>query len=265
MVTPLGLEIVGLETVGLETVVHRTAAACLLLGLPGCGGGMPWMHGAHALDPGQVELGAGFSTTFSMTNEADPADPIELSSEQAAVSPGMAPWVGGRVGLQGGYEAALSYTGRAVWLGARKSFEFGQRALSVGIGALGLLPKRREDLGLRVGGFGGDLPVVFGWRSSSDAFSLWLGGRGGAELLRGQRTIETQSDPLLASQPLVEDLDGWHAQVGGMFGIKVGFEFVYAVLELDAAMHWAEVDIGGASASIRQFAIAPAGAIVGRF
>ena len=67
-------------------------------------------------------------------------------------------------------------------------------ALSVGLGASGLLPKRQEDIGLRIGGFGGDIPILFGIRSDADLYAGWIGVRAGAELLNGVR--EVPSDPL---------------------------------------------------------------------
>ncbi len=230
-----------------------------------CGGAAPLMHPAHALDAGQVTVGAGFSgqTAVSPLSEGV-AKTSEQVLDDAAFSAGLAPWVGARFGFDGAYEAGLTYTGRTLRLDARRAFDLGLPTLSVGLGASGVLPKRRDELGIRVGGGGGDLPILLGFRSRGDVYSIWLGARGGFELLGGRRVIE--SDPgSPTSEELIEDISAWHAQVGGLVGVRVGFRYIFAVFELGAAMHFASGEIGAESADIRQFGLSPAGALVLRF
>lgn len=223
------------------------------------------MHTAHAIDEDVVTLGAGFSGTLAV-------DPPALETEEkqvlesGSVSPGLAPWVGGRLGFGGQFDAGLTYTARSIRLDGRRAFHFGseeQTAVSLGLGVSGLLPKRDDDLASRVGGFGGDVPILVGWRSTADIYSVYAGARGGFELLRGQRDLaELPDDP---AAPLVEDVEGWHGHAGGLFGIRIGFRYIFAVFELDAAMHWAQADVGQTEATIRMFTIAPAGALIGKF
>jgi hypothetical protein len=231
----------------------------------GCGGAAPLMHTAHALAEDDFTLGGGFSGTL-------PVDPPVRSEtadqvmEGGAFAPGLAPWVGARYGLGNHFDAGLTYTGRSIRLDGRRAWHFGedeQSAVSLGIAASGLLPKRDDDLGFRVGGFGGDVPLLIGWRSTGDIYSVWAGPRGGIELLRGQRDLE--GDPADPLSSLVEDVDGWHAQVGGLVGVRVGFRYIFAVFEVGAAMHWAQGDVGSIPVSIRQFSVAPSGALVGSF
>lgn len=231
----------------------------------GCGGAAPLMHTAHALAEDEVTIGGGFSGTIPVS-APELVGPAEQALESGAFSPGLAPWVGGRLGLASQFDAGLTYTGRAIRLDGRRSFAFGdedEAAVSLGIGASGLLPKRDDDLGSRVGGFGGDVPLLIGWRSTADIYAVWAGVRGGAELLRGQR--ELVADPTDPSAPLVEDLEGWHTHAGGLLGVRVGFRYIFAVFEVGAAMHWAEGSVGAVDVSVQQFTLAPSGALIGRF
>jgi hypothetical protein len=229
-----------------------------------CGGAAPLMHPAHAMDAGDVTMGAGFSGVVPVAPAAIAVEDVAARSlEEGAMSPGLAPWVGGRVGLDGSFDAGLTYTGRSARLDIRRAIEFGAPALSVGIGASGLLPKRHDELGLRVGGFGADVPVLLGYQSAADIYSAWIGARGGFELLSGQRDLEPDSQDPSAS--LAEDLSGWHVQAGGLVGLRVGFRYVFAVLELGAAMHWAEGEVGDTQTAVQQFNLSPAGALVGQF
>ncbi len=223
------------------------------------------MHPAHALPADTFTMGAGFSGTLPVSApEVEGA--AEAVLESGAFSPGLAPWVGGRYGLGDDFDAGLTYTARTVRLDGRRAFTFGNQdeaAVSLGLAASGLLPKRDDELGSRIGGFGGDVPILIGWRSSADIYAIWAGARGGAELLRGQRELAVEpNDP---SAPLVEDIEGWHAHAGGLLGIRVGFRYIFAVFELGAAMHWAGGSVGPLEVTLSQFSVAPAGALVGRF
>lgn len=223
------------------------------------------MHPAHVLPPEHVSIGAGMSGQFAVETHVSELDPVAARVvHEAAFSPGLAPWVSGRMGIEGDLEAGLTYAGRSIRLDLRRAFELDGPTLSIGLGASGVLPKRRDDLGFRVGGGGGDLPILIGYRSDSEIFALWLGARGGFELLDGH--LELDVDPTAPiDTPLVEDISGWHTYAGGLAGLRVGFRHVFAALELSAAMHWADGDVGAESATMRQFGLAPAGALIVKF
>lgn len=243
------------------TAVAAGASVCVL----GCGGGVPLMHPAHTLPADRVSMGAGFSSHFEVSSSVSELDPVaQQIVYEGAIAPGLAPWAAGRMGIEGGYEAGLSYSGRTLRLDLRRAFDFGAPALSVGLGASGVLPKRRDDLAFRVGGGGADVPLLFGLRSEADIFAVWLGARGGFEYLQGRRDLEVDPDAPI-DDALTEDVAVWHGHVGGLAGLRVGFRHVFAVLEVDAAMHWADGDVGSEAATIRQFGIAPGGALIGQF
>lgn len=244
----------------------------LLAALSGCGGAAPLMHTAHPLDDGQVTVGAGFAGSVNVNPpELAAADVSDRILENAATSPGFAPWVGGRVGLGSEFDAGVIYTARTIRADLRhawvipfeRSSPFQSTAVSLSLGASGLLPKRDEGLAVRVGGFGFDLPLLVGFTSDADVYNVYFGPRGGFEYLNGQRDLE--ADPLDPSAPLAEPIGGWHSQIGGIFGFRVGFRYLFAIMEVGADHHWASGTIGADDATFRVFAIRPAGALVGRF
>jgi hypothetical protein len=183
--------------------------------------------------------------------------------EDVAVAPGIAPFVGARVGIQGDNEAGLAYMGRSVRLDARHAFDLGDAwRLSVGAGGSALLPRPRggdADLGSVYGG-GGDLPILVGWSSDSDIYSVWVGPRGGFELLRG-RILETELSASESASAEFVDISGTHAFVGGVIGMRVGFRTIHVALELDLAYHRAWGTFGEREADIEQLGVAPASAL----
>lgn len=231
----------------------------------GCGGGTPLMHPAHPIARGDVLMGAGFSATkgaSAWTSVGKPSD-RELV-EAATVAPGLAPWVAGRIGFGEGSEAGLTYTGRAVRIDGRRVWALSSALdLSLGVGATGLLPQRQDALQLRVGGEGADVPVLLGWRSAGELYSLWLGARAGGERLRGER--ELPSTPGTLEVQATEMLSGWHSWAGGLVGLRIGFRHVFAVLEVDGAAHWVRIDLADRQVSVSSFAVAPAAALIAKF
>jgi hypothetical protein len=256
----------------LVDVVSRVAGLGALLAGVACGGGVPLMHGAHPLAPGHVRLGAGLSASLTASEAAKIVSGAVVDGDaavlqEAAAPSALAPWIGGRMGFEGGYDAGLTYTGRVIRLDGRRSFSLGDggMALSLGLAASGVLPKRHDDLGLRTGGFGADLPIVLGYRGSGGRYAVWLGLRGGAEILNGQRerVQDAGLDPLA---PLPSDaLEAWHAQGGALLGFRIGVGRIDAVFELGGAMHFARGSLDEVELEIRRFDVRPATALVGRF
>lgn len=234
------------------------ALACLSYG---CGGTMPLLHGIAAVDKNVVEAGGGFSTRF-VSSKTD-ADETSTLANKGALAPGMAPWVSGRLGFGRGFDAGLAYSGRALRVSGRKVFGDGGLRLSLGLGALGLLPKKDDALGLRLGGFGADIPVLVGWVSTSRRLMIWGGVRQSIEALQGQRELPV--DPLVAADPGAESLTGWHGASGGVLGVKVGNDWIAAAFELNASAHYGKVDVGAQSVVLEGLALAPGGAVLFRF
>ncbi|MBM4374434.1 MAG: hypothetical protein FJ095_05060 [Deltaproteobacteria bacterium] len=231
----------------------------------GCGGGAPLLHGVQVIPRNTVTFGAGFSGAvlpLEARGQGDASDRQRI--ETAAVSPGLAPWVGARLGVGAGYDLGLTYTGRLARFDARRVFPLSPSIdLSLGLGASGVLPRRIDSVGVNVSGFGGDLPLLVGWRSAGDIYAVWLGARGGGEALRGQRDLATSSP--VGVDPGVEPVTGWRAYAGGLLGLRVGFRHVHALLELDASMQWVGAELGARHVTLQAFTLAPGGALVARF
>lgn len=170
------------------------------------------MHPAHPLPADTFTGGAGVAGQFTTGRVQREIDEAERVAEQpitdaetariylrglladALVAPGASPWVGARLGVTDTQEAGITYTGRMVRIDARQAFVWDQLALSVGLGASGVLlsPESRapgappgNDSELDATGWGLDLPVLVGFRDTTGMFDVWAGARGGFERVRG--------------------------------------------------------------------------------
>jgi hypothetical protein len=220
-------------------LVPALGIGCTSLLLLGCGGGVPLLHGAHALGPGVTTSTVGFSGVFTTgelrdtverARQREPASTAEDGSSAvvAGVGPGIAPMVAMRIGLASDNEVGLSYTGRVVRFDARHAFESGPWALSVGAGLGGTVggveltePSPGQSTG-KARAIGFDVPVLFGWRSDAGVVSLWTGVRGGSDRIGG---FGAGSDRYT------------HWYVGGLAGLTMGFRHVHVAVALETAYH----------------------------
>ncbi|MFO0611091.1 MAG: hypothetical protein U0414_00790 [Polyangiaceae bacterium] len=240
--------------------------AALASALAGCGGGAPLLHPAHVLNPGDVSFGAGVIGQFGALDPPPPARPDDRGApllDSITVAPGVSPFVAGRVGITGGFEAGLTYTGREIRIDGRKAFTFKPWSLSLGLGGTVLLPKPLPGDSGSVYGAGADLPFLVGWKSDADLYSFWFGPRVGFEILGG-RVLENQF-VAGGSDNRFDDLSGQHVYAGGLLGFRVGFRHFHAALELDVNYHFAAGTFGPEEASSENLSIAPAGAMIASF
>ena len=251
-----------LSFIGARARAVGLAIALLICLASGCGGGAPLLHPAHVNSPGVVSIGAGASGQFALRSVGgETSDSGKL--ETATVAPGVAPWVGGRVGIRGDNEGGLTYTGRAVRVDGRHAFDLGGPALSIGAGASAIFPQRpgRGDDETRLYGGGVDVPVLFGLRTRSDVYALWGGLRGGFGVMGGSVISSAAPEPGEPAPGFV-DLDARHFQVGALLGMRAGFRHLHVAIELDAAYHHVDGTFGEQSLSIDQFTLTPGGALV---
>ncbi|WP_438016447.1 hypothetical protein WMF18_37390 [Sorangium sp. So ce315] len=257
-------------------MIRRWAAGLLAIACAGCHGGGPLLHPAHVLRPGTVSLGGGVSGEMLIAGavaappdagaSAGPAateDAARRKLSEIAVAPGVAPWVSGRVGIEGDNEAGLTYTGRALRLDGRHAFSLGEAtALSVGLGASALFAGGPGSEGSDVHGAGIDVPVLLGFRSDADLYALWFGPRLGLELLGGE--VRLPAAGAATPGPLV-DASGQHLRVGFVLGVRGGFRHVHVAVEATATYHHAAGEIAGAPVSIDQGTIVPGGGLTVTF
>lgn len=247
----------------------RAALPALAGVLCACGGGGPLLHPAHPLAPGAVTVGAGLSgqvalkplPSSSSSNGAAAATAPSL--QDLGVSPGVSPWIGGRMGVAGDNDFGLAYTGRTLRLDGRHAFLLGKSgAISLGLGADAVMAHRPGETQDASGVFGGgaDVPLLIGWRSTSDLYSIWFGPRGGFEILRGDLQI-----PSTTGTTALDDVTARHFYGMLVAGLRVGFRHVHVAIELDAAYHRVDGTFREGkvetSTSVQQFTLTPAGAI----
>ncbi|WP_437966732.1 hypothetical protein WMF04_45370 [Sorangium sp. So ce260] len=264
-----------------HTVIRRWGAALLAAACAGCHGSGPLLHPAHVLLPGKVSFGAGLSGDMIVAGATAPpeagasaGDPAaaELAAQrklsEITVSPGVAPWASARVGIEGGNEAGLTYTGRALRLDGRHAFPLGEAALSIGLGASALFaggpgPGAGPTAeGSDVYGAGIDVPVLLGFRSDADLYAVWFGPRLGLELLGGE--VRLPAAGAATGGPLV-DASGQHLRLGFVLGVRAGFRHVHVALEATATYHHAAGEIAGAPVVLDQGTVAPGGGLTVTF
>jgi len=192
-----------------------------------------------------------------------PSSPYRGALALATLSPGIAPWIGARVGLGSQNEAGLIYSGRSLRIDARHAFVDGAWALSFGLGGTAVLAQPRasdNDLpAVRIqgtSGWGFDVPVLVGWQSPAGLVRWWTGPRGGYEHLGGRVGLQD-----------VESIawSGSHRWAGAQAGLAMGLRHVFLALELDAFYHWVHVSISDQNFTIHGFTLAPGSALVAKF
>jgi len=196
------------------------------------------------------------------------------------VAPGLAPWVGARVGIGYGTEAGLTYTGRAARVDGRYALSNERTALSFGLGASGILSHPSSDSsGSRPGttrgvpgvdasgvtGWGLDVPIIAGYRSDAELVQIWGGIRGGYERIFGELLLRASLDP---QEESAADLSAHRWFAGGLVGLAVGVRPLWVGVELDFAyqrfggeLEWA----GTRTVAVEGFTLAPTGALIGKF
>jgi len=268
--------------------------------LTACGGGAPLLHPAHPLLEGDVTFAAGTSGRFTLGGlqraeaKLDAAGrlPGGAQSQQEregfangtisriAVGPGVAPFVAARVGLGHHKEAGLTYVGRGFRLDGRHAFEWPSLALSVGAAAniafahpgRDLTPVPGANTGLRtmslssMRGYGLELPLVFGYRSSADVVKLWTGLRAGFERDYFNASIVEAPDALVGTEGRATRFWG-----GGLVGFAIGLAPVEVRVEVDAAYENARGALslsyleGELTGNVAGWSLTPAMAISAKF
>lgn len=244
------------------------------------------MHPAHTLSEGQARFSTGVSANFVV---GDPADAIEEAQAEpvggftdqpseaytrgalavAAMSPGIAPFLAGRVGLGYDAEGGLAYTGRSLRIDGRYAWQNEEVALSVGAGGSALLSRRTTSPDAQIGGlnldattgWGVDVPIVFGWRSSANLLWWWTGARAGYEDLRGDVRYEAPEP----AQAIEGGIDGQRVYVLGLMGLAVGFRYLHAAIEVQGGYQQAQGTLWDTDVDVSGVSLSPSAALIGMF
>ncbi len=262
-------------------------AAGLLLLLSGCGGGLPLLHPARTLKQGDVRAMAGFSGNIATGDlagaitaaQADQAanggatptasaDPTYAKGAlvEASIAPGLAPVAGARAGVGWQSEGGITYTGRAVRIDVRRSFDLSDNwAVSVGAAGSSALYGQQSDGQLsnvnlnQLHGWGADVPLLIGYQSASDLYQVWAGGRAGWEHVDISNVSSEPKGVALGTAPA--SLSATRYWGGALLGFAVGFRHVHVAMELDAAYATISGTYNGTSASIAGLSLSPATAL----
>lgn len=252
--------------------------------LAGCAGGQPLLHPARALPTGDVRASAGLSANGVIGSASDdlarareiaardasaPGEPgtspeyAKGALVAAALAPGLAPVVAARVGVGERFEGGLGYTGRAVRLDARRSFDFGNLSLSAGLGGSAALYGNGSESALdkvdvgALHGWGGDLPLLVGWRSSAGMYQAWGGARAGLETI----SIERVTSEPRAGFPGPIGLDAFRWWVGGLAGFAIGFRHLHVAAELGVAWQHVKGSYNKTDATVTGVTLTPGTAL----
>jgi hypothetical protein len=255
----------------------------------GCGGGAPLLHPARTLGTGDVRVAGGVSAQvvpgslgedLRVAREIAGRDASGQSSPglpgsnpayakgalvAASIAPGLAPFLGARVGVGHHFEGGLAYTGRAVRVDMRRSFDDGPWSLSVGVGGSAALYGRQQgtdlpnvDLGA-LHGYGADVPLLLGWQSVGGLYTLWVGPRGGFEHIVLETLTSEPKDVTIGAPPIHLDATRWHA--GGVLGIATGFNHVHVALEAAVAYQIVSGSYNANAVTVRGLTVTPASAL----
>ncbi|HEX5101194.1 MAG TPA: hypothetical protein VFV94_16900 [Polyangiaceae bacterium] len=289
----------------------RTAPApwlflsALSLALSGCGGATPLLHPAHTLAPGKVMFSGGVSGTFiagdakqsleearaitssgGVESDEDRKALTEGTLVSVLAAPGLAPWVGGRVGVAERTEAGIGYTGRWARLDVRHALEDRKFALSLGVAGLVMLSHPSADPAEPSGtssavsgvdsngayGFGVSVPVIVGYRSDAELVQAWGGVVAGFEQAMGDVVLAkpwevTPSDEV--PDILETKLDAHRFSGAVLVGLAVGIQPIWVAVEISGRYFSIDGTMrGGSTVAKGDFtgvSIEPAGAILGRF
>jgi len=247
-----------------------------------CGGGVPLLYPARAMPAGDVRVSAGASGAVAVGSLASAVSAASTEAGHdssvpgppgtdptyakgalvlAAVAPGVAPYVGARVGIGAGFEGGVAYTGRAAHVDVRRSFDWDDTSLSIGLGLempiygdpdTNTLPQ--VDL-RAVHGYGADVPVIVGWQSAARLYMVWAGVRGGWDHVD---IGSLSSDP---SVKTVTSLSADRFYGGGVVGMAAGFRHVHGALELDVAYQSIRGTFDATNVTVQGLSIAPAAAL----
>lgn len=264
----------------------RGASLVVALASVACGGGAPLLHPARVLDAGDVRAAGGVSANIAVGGLAsdlrearniaarDPQAPGAPGTNPdyakgalvaAAVAPGLAPFVGARVGLGAHVEGGLTYTGRSVRADVRRAFDAGPWTLSIGLGGTATLYGRQQggtlpnvDLAA-LHGFGADLPVLVGWKSSGGLYEVWGGARGAFERDVLSLVTSEPKDIPAGAGPLRLEANRFFG--GGVIGVATGFNHVHVALELSVGYQHVAGSYNANDVTVGGLTLAPSTAI----
>ena len=279
-------ELVSCESYDLSARRLAFVVAALAAELIGCGGGAPLLHPARTLPTGDIRVASGVSANVavgSLGEDLRVARDIAAKDPQApgapgtnptyakgalvaaAIAPGLAPFIGARVGAGNRFEGGLTYTGRSVRADMRRSFDEGKFSFSAGLGLSAALYGRQQGNELpnvdlaALHGYGGDIPLLVGWESNGGIYKIWGGARGGFEHDVVEILTSEPKGVTIGTAPLHLDANRYWG--GAVIGVATGFNHVHVALEMSAAYTVVSGNYNDNNVTVRGLTLAPATAL----
>ena len=234
---------------------------------------------------GEVRASGGFSANVAVGSfasalrnaESDPYSGTAADATfakgalvAASVGPGLAPLVGARVGIGWQSEGGLAYTGRAIRADLRRSFDLSRHwSVSIGAGGTAALYGHQDGSDLpdvsmnQLHGWGADVPLLVGYQSDGDLYSVWLGARGGGEHVDISDVTSEPKTVTLGSPPV--SLSATRYWGGGLLGFAVGFRHVHVAFELDVSYATVSGQYDSTQATVAGVTLAPASSLWWQF
>jgi hypothetical protein len=167
------------------------------------------------------------------------------------------------------FEGGIAYTGRAVRLDVRRSFDLSSHwAASLGAGGTAEIyghdpagTVAAVDLG-QLRGWGADVPLILGYTSDAELYMLWFGARTGWEHVDvgkpGVQGTASGTPPSFA-------LSATRVWGGGLVGLAVGFRHLHAAIELDCSYASVSGAYNATRVQVTGTTVVPASAVWWRF
>lgn len=251
--------------------------------LAACGGTSPLLHPAHTLPADRMSAGAGVGARFLAGDVSDAIARQEATAEPAigqgtaayaALAPELSPYAALRIGLGQDMEGGLAFTGRSVRADLRHAWSDRQLALSAGAGASALFTQQAsQESYLNVGGvdagattgWGLDVPVLVGIRSTARLIEFWAGPRASYQysVTSFGVFVPLETEPSRAPTPHAKTHD---ISLGAVVGLSLGLKPLWIALEGGVSYHWLKgtydsLDGRSRDLSLGGFSLEPAAAL----
>jgi hypothetical protein len=216
-----------------------------------------------------TELNAARAESSNLT-APPPNDPTYAKGAliAAALAHGLAPYVSARGGIGAQFEAGIIYSGRAARVDARRSWNWDDVSLSLGIGFSYIFYGNGGDSSAlpyvdlnSIHGYGGDIPILIGWQSSARLFMAWAGVRGGWENATISALSSTPQASAGAAPNTQVELTGTRFYAGGLAGVAAGFRHIHVALEVDASHETVSGNYVSTPVTVSGLTLAPGGAL----
>jgi hypothetical protein len=114
------------------------------------------------------------------------------------------------------------------------------------------------DLGA-LHGWGADLPILAGWRSTGGLYQVWFGPRFGYEHDTIEMLTSEPKNVTIGTPPISLEANRYWG--GGVVGVATGFRHVHVALEANVAYQVVSGSYAGTDATVRGLTVSPASAL----